>query len=127
METKLKRIAQISKEQPKTVFTSIYHLINEELLLQCHKELDGSKATGIDRVTKDLIRALNRKLLGHYHYYGVSNNGRMLYNFRQRTIEMLFKVLNKRSNQRSYNWEGLNEMFKVYKIQMPKIYVSLFE
>lgn len=82
METKLKRIAQISKEQPKTVFTSIYHLINEELLLQCHKELDGSKATGIDRVTKDLIRALNRKLLGHYHYYGVSNNGRMLYNFR---------------------------------------------
>lgn len=51
----------------------------------------------------------------------------MLYNFRQRTIEMLFKVLNKRSNQRSYNWEGLNEMFKVYKIQMPKIYVSLFE
>jgi len=54
MGTKLERIAQISKEQPKTIFTSIYHLINEELLLQCHKELDGSKATGIDRVTKDM-------------------------------------------------------------------------
>lgn len=51
----------------------------------------------------------------------------MLYNFRQRTIEMLFKVLNKRSNRRSYNWDGLNEMFKVYKIETPKIYVSLFE
>ena len=37
------------------------------------------------------------------------------------------KVLNKRSNRRSYNWDVLNEMFKVYKIQMPKIYVSLFE
>lgn len=80
-----------------------------------------------DVKTKDLIKALNRKLLGHYHYYGVSNNGRMMYNFRQRTIEMLFKILNKRSNRRSYNWNGLNEMFKVYKIQMPKIYVSLFE
>ena len=55
METKLKRIAQISKEQPKTVFTSIYHLINEELLIQCHKELDGSKATGIDRMTKRYV------------------------------------------------------------------------
>lgn len=77
--------------------------------------------------TKDLIKALNRKLLGHYHYYGVPNNITMLYNFRQRTIEMLFKVLNKRSNRRSYNWNGLNEMFKVYKIETPKIYVSLFE
>lgn len=44
MKMKLKRIAQISKEQPKTVFTSIYHLINEELLLQCHKELESSKS-----------------------------------------------------------------------------------
>ena len=77
--------------------------------------------------TKDLIKALNRKLLGHYHYYGVPNNITMLYNFRQRTIEMLFKVLNKRSNRRSYNWNGLNEMFKVYKIETPEIYVSLFE
>lgn len=80
-----------------------------------------------DVKTKDLVKALNRKLLGHYHYYGVSYNGRMMYNYIQRTIEMLFKVLNKRSNRRSYNWNGLNEMFKVYKIEMPKIYVSLFE
>ena len=52
MKTKLIRIAEISKERPKEVFTSIYHLINKELLLQCHKELDGKKATGLDGVTK---------------------------------------------------------------------------
>ena len=80
-----------------------------------------------DEETRNIVKSLNRKLLGHYHYYGVSFNGKMLYNFRQRTIEMLFKVLNKRSNRRSYNWDGLNEMFKVYKIETPKIYVSLFE
>ena len=33
-------------------FTSLYHLINEELLKQCHKELDGNKAEGIDNVSK---------------------------------------------------------------------------
>ena len=27
-------------------------LINKELLMQCHRELDGSKAVGIDEVTK---------------------------------------------------------------------------
>lgn len=70
-----------------------------------------------DVKTKDLVKALNRKLLGHYHYYGVSNNGRMMYNFRQRTIEMLFKVLNKRSNRRSYNWDGLMRYLRYIKFK----------
>ena len=52
METKLARIARLSKERPKEVFTSIYHLLNEDMLKMCHKELDGKKATGLDGVTK---------------------------------------------------------------------------
>ena len=52
VETKLERIAKISKEKPKEIFTSIYHLLNKELLILCHKELDGKKATGLDGVTK---------------------------------------------------------------------------
>lgn len=52
METKLARIAQISKEKPKEVFTSIYHFLNKDLLRLCHKELDGKKATGLDGITK---------------------------------------------------------------------------
>ena len=76
---------------------------------------------------KDLMKKLNIKLEGHYRYYGISNNGKMLCNFRQRTIEILFKVLNRRSNRRSYNWEGFTEMIRYYKIPYPKIYVSLFD
>ena len=53
MKTKLERIAEISENRPKEVFTSLYHLIDEEMLTQCHKELDGSKATGIDRMSKE--------------------------------------------------------------------------
>ena len=53
METKLERIAEISENKPKEVFTSLYHLIDEGMLNQCHKELDGKKATGIDRVSKE--------------------------------------------------------------------------
>ncbi len=52
METKISKIAQIAKEKPKEIFTSIYHLIDERLLFECHKELDGSKATGLDGVSK---------------------------------------------------------------------------
>lgn len=53
MTTKIARINQIAKERPKEVFTSIYHLINEELLKECFAELDGTKATGLDKITKE--------------------------------------------------------------------------
>ena len=53
METKLVRIAEISVKSKHPIFTSVYHLINEDMLKQCHKELDGNKAVGIDKVTKD--------------------------------------------------------------------------
>lgn len=52
MTTKITRINQIAKDRPKEVFTSIYHLINEELLKECFTELDGTKATGLDEITK---------------------------------------------------------------------------
>ncbi len=52
METKLARIADKSRNEKRPIFTSLYHLINEELLKECHKELDGSKAVGIDNVSK---------------------------------------------------------------------------
>ena len=53
METKLERIADKSAHMPKPEFTSLFHLIDTEMLKQCHKELDGNKAVGIDEMTKE--------------------------------------------------------------------------
>ena len=52
METKLARISQMSREDPKLIFTSIGHLINKEMLKSCHDAMDGTKAKGIDGVSK---------------------------------------------------------------------------
>jgi len=52
LETKLVRIAQIAKERPKEVFTSLDQHLNEEMLTQAHQELKGDKAVGVDRITK---------------------------------------------------------------------------
>lgn len=54
MEPKLARISQLSKQNPNMVFTSVGHLINEEMLMECHREMDGDKAVGIDGVTKEM-------------------------------------------------------------------------
>ena len=53
MLTKLERISQLSKENPEMVFTSIGHLIDKEMLMECHNKMEKDKAVGIDGVTKE--------------------------------------------------------------------------
>ena len=53
METKLARIAETAKTKPEEKFTSLVHLINEEMLIECHQEISGRKAVGIDKISKE--------------------------------------------------------------------------
>ncbi|MEG6521230.1 reverse transcriptase domain-containing protein, partial [Desulfotomaculum sp. 1211_IL3151] len=53
VETKLAGIAKVAKERPHEKFTSLAHLINVETLMQCHFEMKGNKASGVDQVTKE--------------------------------------------------------------------------
>lgn len=73
-----------------------------------------------------LMYMLNVKLVGHYRYYGISFNSRMISNYKQQVRELLYKVLNRRSEKKSYTREGFIEMMKYYKLANPKIYYSLF-
>jgi RNA-directed DNA polymerase len=52
VETKLQRIAQKAAKDEKFQFTSLYHLMSEELLSECFEKLSGRAASGIDGVTK---------------------------------------------------------------------------
>lgn len=54
MQTKIDRVRELSKENRNRKFVSLYHLVNEQLLLECYWELDPDKATGIDEVDKEL-------------------------------------------------------------------------
>lgn len=52
--TKLHRIAEKARKEPGFKFTSLYHLMNEELLRGCFMRLRKDAAAGIDKMTKDL-------------------------------------------------------------------------
>ena len=75
---------------------------------------------------KELIKMLNKKLVGHYQYYGVSSNSRMTATYLHRAKQLLFKVLNRRSSRKSYLWDTFLEMLKTYPLAKPKIYFSLY-
>jgi hypothetical protein len=51
--TKLHRIAEKARNEPGFKFTSLFHLLNEELLRGCFQRLRNDAAAGIDNVTKE--------------------------------------------------------------------------
>jgi group II intron reverse transcriptase/maturase len=52
METKLQRIAEKARKDSGCRFTSLFHLMNVEMLRECFRRLRKDAAAGIDKVTK---------------------------------------------------------------------------
>jgi RNA-directed DNA polymerase len=74
------------------------------------------------RLPKNILFAmLNRKLRGYYNYYGIIGNYKSLGGFVYRVTQALFKWLNRRSQRKSYNWGGFNELVKHFGIAKPRI------
>src|SRR3989339_1545995 len=71
VETKLQRIAEKARKEPDFKFTSLYHLMNEELLRGCFNRLRKDAAAGIDKMTKDMyaenLDANLSDLIGRLH------------------------------------------------------------
>jgi len=61
----------------------------------------------------------NAKLRGHYQAFGVYCNRPMLHTFFFRVINRLFKWLNRRSQKRSYTWDGFRMRLKQYPLVAP--------
>ena len=75
---------------------------------------------------KDLITKLNMKLQGHYQYYGITDNSKYLGCFLNETTKMLFKWLNRRSQRKSYTWDGFNQLLKIFPLAKPRIHFSIY-
>ena len=75
---------------------------------------------------KTIVQKLNQILVGYYHYYGITDNGKSLSAFRYEIQKSLFIWLYRRSQRKSYAWDAFNQMMKEYPLAMPRIYVSIY-
>lgn len=72
------------------------------------------------RLTLDKIWAkTTQKLQGHYNYYGLIFNRPKLAHFYYAIIGVLFKWLNRRSQKRSYTWDGFAKRLKYKPLPRP--------
>ena len=59
------------------------------------------------------------KIRGHINYYGYAMNNLKLHHFYSEAIRLLYKWLNRRSQKRSYDWEGFIERIKSFPLMKP--------
>lgn len=65
----------------------------------------------------ELMPALKRKLQGFQNYFGLPDNSRSLSRLYYHVVHSLFKWLNRRSQRRSFNWQGLADMLGYFHIK----------
>lgn len=74
----------------------------------------------------DTIALLNRKLVGHYRYYGVSGNYKGLLGFYRYIVVALYKILTRRSQRAYLSWKRYQSLLVKHPILKPKLYVNLW-
>jgi RNA-directed DNA polymerase len=73
------------------------------------------------RRLKDVFDEVKTKLRGYYNYYGIRGNSAGLMRFFHRAIRILWKWLNRRSQKRSYTWEGFHDLLEHFHVPQPRI------
>ena len=126
-EAYLSQELNMLNKELKTIFSTETDPAEDDILYSTDKEVRQKIRSMRANKLKDIISKLNQILVGYYHYYGITDNGRSLSAFRYQVIRSLHYWLNKRSQKKSYTWSGFLEMIDTaYPLARPKIYVSIY-
>ncbi len=134
------RILRFSRFHPsmKRRFTflglELYWFPDRQGVVRVKRRTSRKKLQGACRRIKERIKeerhlpgrkfmvALNRRLIGHYNYYGVRGNSRSLWRFYQWSVECAFKWLNRRGGKRkSFTWKAFGRALQRLGVAKPLI------
>lgn len=70
---------------------------------------------------RQFVLALNRKLMGHYNYFGLRGNMRSMQVFYRWTLQCAFKWLNRRDHRCSFTWGQFHRALGKLGVAFPRI------
>lgn len=85
------------------------------------KNLRDSCKENRHKKLKDQCKLLSSKLRGLYQFYGIIGNYLAIEKMYQEVKYSWYKWLNRRSQRKSYTWEGYMELTKIFVLPLPKI------
>ena len=74
----------------------------------------------------ETIKLLNVKLMGHYRYYGITDNTKGIRQYYQTILRTLYKTLNRRTQRNKYSFKEYYDKIGKY-ILKPKVYINMID
>ena len=75
--------------------------------------------------TGELLRRSKVRVRGHLNYYAITDNSDSCHLYRHLTTRALFKWLNRRSQRKSYSWDGFHHALRHVGWPTPRIRVNM--
>ena len=101
-------------------------LITQGLTAKLKKVTEWIRKERCRKPLKEIWKTFAAKLRGHVNYYGVSHNAKKVSKFIDEASCIVFKWLNRRSQRKSFTWEGYEKYMKTHPLPKVRIVHKLF-
>jgi len=106
---------------------TVLHRTSQKKLKAKKQAVKEWLGTYIHGKPSDTIELLNKKLVGHYRYYGISGNYEGLLKFYRFIVAAFYKTLTRRSQRAYLSWRRYRSLLEKHPIAEPKIYVNIWQ
>lgn len=116
----------ISNGKTRNGYYRVYYSTSEKKLKLKYMMLKEFVKENIILDYKELIKQLNKKLIGLYNYYGISGNYTWLYNLYNYVKRLLRKWLSRRSQRGKVSWSKMRRIIEFCPLIKPRITYPLW-
>lgn len=102
----------------------VVHRTSKNKLMQKRQNAKAWLRKHMHNSIPDTINALNKKIVGHYHYYGIYGNWISMKKFYSYVKWELFKTKRRRDQTCWLSWAKFKEILRIYPIAWPKVYLT---
>jgi hypothetical protein len=85
----------------------------KKLNASINKFTDWARRSRGAQKTSEMIRSARTRVIGHLNYYAITDNSNKCSSFLHHATRSLFKWLNRRSQRKSYTWEGFRHALEM--------------
>lgn len=74
----------------------------------------------------EFFEIVARKLIGHFNYYGITDNFHSIRKYRWIILRYIYKYLNRRSQRKSFTWNEFEKLIQVMQVPKARIKVNIY-
>lgn len=103
----------------------VKHKTSKKKLKAKRQEFKMWMKENMHRPIYEIIETIKKKLIGHYNYYGISNNSKSICNYYLYIKWTTYRMLNRRHQKKSMSYKIFNRIWAGFSMPIPHIRVNI--